>query len=363
MSSNKSAPTRAKEQPAATRASRLANDPLVRARQLGHTAQVRAAAPRPVEIDRNHMSQTIFAPRAASPRIRVMRPTPRVSFTQKALDKMGAYVGLMSQEIAWMSTVERVGPSQFVITDCHLFGQAVHATTAEIDPEKLGELVHEILRENPADGINIVNSLKAWGHSHVNMGTSPSGQDDRQMDDFAQTVGDYMIRVIANKKGDIRVCLWDYESGLIYEDLPWTHADAANLDRLNMVADEIEQKVTKLGLSGGGTRRTYNGLDPVDDAGDDSLFYDLTGAGRDGVVYDDDWTDGPAEGVDFVIDEDGKLVSPDGEPLSAEIKAQLIEDAQGGLEESDFATAEEIAAARLDDGSYVPARSRRRVGV
>ena len=269
--------------------SRLDNDPLVQANGR-RTQSLGRVQHTPVSISRRSMRQTLFSPHATRGQTIMMRPLPRIAFTQHALDKMGAYVGLMNQEIAWMSTVEKRG-NTYLITDCHLFGQAVHGATAEIDPEQLGELIHEILVNDPENGVNVVNSLKCWGHSHVNMAVHPSGQDDRQMDDFGETVDDYMIRVIANKHGDIRCDVWDYAAGLIHADLPWSLYTTADNDRLNAVAEEIEAKVSQIsyvsakkkgGKGSGGnvvdTTRDLNLNFPNADEGAQgdggSLFYD-----------------------------------------------------------------------------------------
>jgi hypothetical protein len=56
--------------------------------------------------------------------------------------------------------------------------------------------------------------------SHVRMGTSPSGQDDTQMEDFSKDV-DWFIRGIFNKDGRAEFSIWFYKQGIAYNDVQW----------------------------------------------------------------------------------------------------------------------------------------------
>lgn len=202
----------------------------------------------PLRIDRSKMRRARFQPTEGRMSVRLMYEHPNVAFTQEAIDKMGAYVGLMSYEVGWMASVERSSTDLFVVTDCFLFGQDVHSTTTEIDAEMMGKMAHEIIASNPENGAEIINSLRCWGHSHINMATNPSGQDERQMEDFASMVEDYMIRVIANKRGDMRVDIFDYERGLVFENVDWDIIDDMSCD-LSDAARELEEKVSVIGYA------------------------------------------------------------------------------------------------------------------
>lgn len=348
---------------AAQGGSRLQNDPLARF----VTRRSQSTKPTPVQIDRQRMSQTMFRPHATRGGVRMMNKpqVPVVAFTTKALEQIGAYVGLMDKEIAWMSSVKKHNDGLYVVDECFLFGQAVHSTTAEIDPEKLGQLIHEILQERPDDGMEVVNSLKCWGHSHVNMGTSPSGQDDRQMDDFGDTVADFMVRVIANKKGDIRVCVWDYDQGLIFEDIAWTFLDAHNADRLNAVADEIEAKVTNLGFGAslGSTTGSVYTRGTAAATQDDQADFGFDDAELSADFYSDLSMIDPQDtnGMTALADAYGVPLEAVAEMLGAD----AYEDAPGAV--SGPPQAVRVGASGgidlddpwADDGSYTPQTSRR----
>ena len=109
---------------------------------------------------------------------------PKIFINVNAMNKMKEYIRQSSLEIGWLGTCEKLDNSSYYIGDVFLFKQEVHATTTEITTEGLSEFAMELLSTN--DGIEIWNNMKVWGHSHVNMGTSPSSQDDKQIEVFAE---------------------------------------------------------------------------------------------------------------------------------------------------------------------------------
>jgi hypothetical protein len=148
----------------------------------------------------------------------LLSAVPYVLIQPQALHKMFQYVDGCADEIGWLGTAYRDG-KEITINDVYLFEQEVHATTTEITPEGLSNFAMELM--NQPDGVDIWNNMKVWGHSHVNMGITPSGQDDLQMQTFQEGGHDWFIRLIANKKGELKVDLYDYTTGVIYLDLPW----------------------------------------------------------------------------------------------------------------------------------------------
>jgi hypothetical protein len=154
----------------------------------------------------------------------LLSAVPYIVISKKALVQMFIYVDKCSEEIGWMGTAYR-DEKQITIDDVYLFDQEVHSTTTEITPEGLSDFATELL--NQPDGMDIWNNLKMWGHSHVRMGVTPSGQDDKQMETFQDGGHDWFIRLIANKNGELKVDLYDYENGIIYLDLPWYAEESA----------------------------------------------------------------------------------------------------------------------------------------
>lgn len=181
----------------------------------------------------------------------IANKVPRIGIMSDALAKMFIYVDECSDEVGWMGTVKQLNEKYYIIEDVFLFDQEVHGATTEITPEGLSEFAEELLQRE--DGLEIWNSLKMWGHSHVNMGVTPSGQDDKQMKDFAEIGHDWFIRLICNKKGDMKIDFFHYKLGITYLDVPWEeiaseeeHSIQEEIFRLQALLEETKQKRVEL---------------------------------------------------------------------------------------------------------------------
>ena len=161
-----------------------------------------------------------------------------------ALEKMHNYIQLCPEEIGWLGTVNVVNDT-YVIEDVLLFKQEVTAATTEIDENSLAQIVNDILVNNPEHGMAIANSLRFWGHSHVNMGVNPSGQDDAQMRVFNTQGVDYFIRGIGNKAGNLRFDIYHYTKGIAYMDVEWTVVQSTDTAMKEAIKTEILEKVVK----------------------------------------------------------------------------------------------------------------------
>ena len=84
-----------------------------------------------------------------------------------------------------------------------------------------------------------------WGHSHVNMGVSPSGQDVSQFDEFSDGGHRYYFRMIANKKGECKIDLIDNQSGYQFNDIPWFIWDFDYTEIAKEIKSNIDANVKK----------------------------------------------------------------------------------------------------------------------
>lgn len=173
----------------------------------------------------------------------LLSAVPYILIESQALHKMFQYVDGCADEIGWLGTAYREG-KEITIKDVYLFDQDVHGTTTEITPEGLSDFAMELMQQ--PDGVEVWNNLKMWGHSHVNMGVTPSGQDDLQMQTFQQGGHDWFIRLIANKKGELKVDLYDYTTGVIYLDLPWEALEDFQEEQLRTQIVQLEQQLEAL---------------------------------------------------------------------------------------------------------------------
>lgn len=173
---------------------------------------------------------------------------PIVFVSPQAIAEMQKYVDICEDEIGWLGFVRKHETKEFdyyVIESTLLFGQEVHGATTEISPESLGEIANDIIQEDQENGVDKVNRLRMWGHSHVNMEVSPSGQDNSQMEKFKENNVPYFIRIITNKKGKMRLDLFDYENGIIYNDMPWNIYCGLSDERNKEIEIDYKAKVKK----------------------------------------------------------------------------------------------------------------------
>lgn len=147
----------------------------------------------------------------------------------QAKQKMEMYCDLSDGEIGWLAFVEKFDTQGFLITDCALLKQEVHSTTTEITPEGLLEFWNSTPVERQGQ-------IKLWGHSHVNMSPTPSGQDNSQMDYFKDG-NPWFIRLITNKKREYYIDIYDYANGLKI------HMDQADLITYNPGAKELRESI------------------------------------------------------------------------------------------------------------------------
>jgi len=146
-----------------------------------------------------------------------------------ARQKMELYCDLSEGEIGWLAYVEQFDKQGFLITDCALLKQEVHSTTTEITAEGLLEFWNNTPPEQQS-------KIKLWGHSHVNMSPTPSGQDNDQMEYFKDG-NPWFIRLITNKKREYYIDIYDYERGLKI------HMDQSDLQTYNPEVGELKTAI------------------------------------------------------------------------------------------------------------------------
>ncbi len=183
-----------------------------------------------------------FVPHDFQERVVFKDGLPKIYVSQDAYRDMRILVGLSPTEVGWIGSVVRVD-NNFIIEEVFLIDQQAHGTTTVISEDGLAQWGTEIMK-NRRDGMEVANRIRFWGHSHVNMGTGPSSQDDKQMDLFAETCGDFFIRGILNKKGRMEFTLYLYSVGLEIRDVSWELFDSAqDEDRITRWKTEIGEKV------------------------------------------------------------------------------------------------------------------------
>lgn len=140
-------------------------------------------------------------------------PKAKIVFEKAAYSKAMALVEKCSKEVAWHCLIlkERVG--KFVtyrITDVIVFPQTVTGATVVSDAEEYTKWVMGLDDE-------VFNNMRGHMHSHVNMGTSPSGVDTQYQEEVTENLDDFYVFMIWNKKGSHWEKIVDIADNIIYE--------------------------------------------------------------------------------------------------------------------------------------------------
>ena len=166
---------------------------------------------------------------------------PLVVMSVTAMAKVQQYVHQCSLEIGWMGLVTQEmsagGYPLLILHDPYAPAQEVSGATTDLDPTGKGSFA------DWAIGLGEKAELiKWWGHSHVNMGVSPSGTD---MTTFYEHIendkGNPFVMSIHNKKGANYVNLY-LGHGLYVKDAPMV-INYGSQEIIDEVAAELSQNV------------------------------------------------------------------------------------------------------------------------
>ena len=138
---------------------------------------------------------------------------PLVLLTPVTLLKMQALVGNHDKEIAWHGTVKQLPETMhFIIEDVFMYPQRVSAATVDADEETYGQWLIKNFEK--------INTMRMQGHSHVNMGVSPSGTDLQYYQTLLDQVDDYYIFLIMNKSGSVHIRFYDVAHNVLFTEVP-----------------------------------------------------------------------------------------------------------------------------------------------
>lgn len=139
-------------------------------------------------------------------------PKATLEYTKEAWDKLWALVAEFSGEVGWHGTVKRDG-NHYTITDILVYPQEVTGVTVNTDQTEYNEWLMGI----PDD--ETYNSVRFQGHSHVNMGITPSNVDLNMYERILENMGseDFYIFGIYNKRKDCFLTIYDFANNIIYE--------------------------------------------------------------------------------------------------------------------------------------------------
>lgn len=171
-----------------------------------------------------------------------------ITFSEKAWMKIFALVHTYSTEVEWHGVVERTAADAFYIKDVLIFPHKVTGATVISDQTEYEKWLDTLDNDT-------FNALRFHGHSHVNMGVTPSGVDMTYRHNILNNFGTptatsdlFYIFLIFNKKGDISGEIYDLQNNALYSKS--TNTDEINIvvegcDWLTEFLDEAKRVVTE----------------------------------------------------------------------------------------------------------------------
>ena len=207
-------------------------------------------------------------------------PKAKLFITAAAYLKMAMYVRDTDTEIAWHGTAYRTSANttqltaEFLIKDVFLYPQIVRAATVDTDQEKYNTWVTELDDE-------VFNNMRFQGHSHVNMGVTPSGVDTAYYDTILNTLkieqpDSFYIFTIMNKRGEMYLVIYDLEKNIVYakEDIEVFVFDG-NTDIFKQISDQKAHFCEKPIVTTPIYARANTVKPPVFDPDDPKNYYDM----------------------------------------------------------------------------------------
>lgn len=138
-----------------------------------------------------------------------------VFFTEIAWLKMQTLIKEFSQEVAWHGVARRgndESKDEYYIEDILVYPQEVTGATVNTDQEK-----YQTWLMSHSD--EVFNSIRMQGHSHVYMGTTPSGVDASLYEKILEQLDDDMfyIFMIWNKRDEKTVKIYDMKKNVFFD--------------------------------------------------------------------------------------------------------------------------------------------------
>lgn len=158
-----------------------------------------------------------------------------ISFKPEALAKMEAYIAGVDSEISGFGKTE-YDPytDSIIVLDVMIAPQRVTGVTTTLDRDGLAAWQMDLDKAGDS-----VANWRLWWHSHVNMGVFWSGTDTASINDFdlQRPEDNYMVSIVANKKGEFK-CRLDLFAPfrIVQDDLPY-QVEPATIDYAAIDAD------------------------------------------------------------------------------------------------------------------------------
>lgn len=160
-------------------------------------------------------------------------------FSTLAYFKMYALIDSFDSEVAWHGIAERVDDG-YLVSDILVYPQEVTGATVNTDQKGYEQWLMGLDDDT-------FNRVRFQGHSHVNMGVSPSGVDTTHQSRIVEQLGedDFYIFVIANKKHKFYARILEGRDNIEYETSDITVKIVDEAFDINAFVNEANKLVAK----------------------------------------------------------------------------------------------------------------------
>lgn len=180
-------------------------------------------------------------------------------FEPDAWIKMDALVRNFDDEVAWHGVAFRgdnPNADDYYITDIIVYPQEVTGATVNTDQAEYEQWLMSF-------DDDVFNNIRMQGHSHVNMGVTPSGVDTTHQEKILEQLDDDMfyIFLIWNKKGDRTIKIYDLAKNVLFETADVNVKIIGENLGIDEFISEAKKMVKKKSYNYGGTYKgpTYIG--------------------------------------------------------------------------------------------------------
>lgn len=165
-------------------------------------------------------------------------------FSEGAWVKMQALITTYDKEVAWHGIARRgedTDKNDYIITDIIVYPQKVTGSTVDTDQEKYEQWLM-------SQDDDIFNNIRMQGHSHVNMGVSPSSVDNTLYEKMFDMFKDdtFYIFMIWNKRKDKFIKIYDMAKNILFETEDITveveKSDRGILNFLDEAKEMVEER-------------------------------------------------------------------------------------------------------------------------
>jgi proteasome lid subunit RPN8/RPN11 len=168
----------------------------------------------------------------------------KIKYASHVWDKIRTWVEMTKEEISGMGCVRREKDGSFYIYDVFLLKQENTGAFTDIDDEALMSLMWEMDQLDEEDNGTRYNDLKYWWHSHANMSTFWSGQDERCIQTKLQHAN-WWLSTVHNIKGDTTTRLDLSNPPMRFDNLKCELDRSVSKEIKEFCRKEYEEKVTE----------------------------------------------------------------------------------------------------------------------